>query len=169
MTLLAMMRRLLELKVTERSGDRDHPAIQWAHELCRLGESVADEIAWCSSIINLAAALTGYRRSRSAAARSWLNGQLGALVTDRSLFASTMRRLRGNENVVLIFKRGSGRGQLGADVLDAPGHVAVFLDYFDSRLHEVQVIGGNQSNAMTETWMPIDTLIGILVVTPSTS
>lgn len=167
MTLSAMMWRLRDLKVRERNGDRNHPAIQWAHELCRLGESVADEVPWCSSVVNLAAALTFHRRSESAAARSWLNAQLGILVTNPDLFRETLTRMQRvhEKNGVLVFRRGAGRGQLGADVLDAPGHVAVFDGYQTVVLPDhVDVIGGNQGNAMTVQRYPIADLLGILVV-----
>jgi hypothetical protein len=164
MTLLQMMRSLLALNVRERNGDRDHPAIVWAHELCRMGEGVDDEVAWCSSIINLAAALAGRKRSLSAAARSWINTKIGVVFTDRLSFGGVLRTMVGNEDVVLVFKRGAGRGQSGADVLDAPGHVAVFVNYIETQPHAVQVIGGNQSNQMTETWMPVEDLIAIVVI-----
>lgn len=165
-TLSEMMARFLILDVRERIGERDHPAIQWAHELCRMGEGVADEVPWCSSVINLAAALTDYRRSRSAAARSWLNPSLGTLITDRSKFRETLALLESvkEKNAVLIFRRGRGRGRLGADVLDAPGHVAVFESYDAANQWTVLAIGGNQGNTINIQRQPLEDLIGILVV-----
>lgn len=165
MNIAAMMVRLFALAVTERSGNRQHPAIQWAHELCQMGEGVADEIAWCSSIINLAAALAQRKRSQSAAARSWLSKSLGQLVTSDTAFRDMLRLMNnGHErNGVLIFKRGAGRGQLGAETIDAPGHVAVFVTYEQGKDH-VNVIGGNQGNKISYQSMPIADLLGILIV-----
>lgn len=169
MNLLAMMMRLLALGVSERAGDREHPAIQWAHELCKLGERVADEIAWCSSIINLAAALTNRKRSKSAAARSWLNPSLGQLITNRSAFKEMLNLMHstGEQNAVLVFTRGAGRGMQDASVLDAPGHVAVFAS-FNLEAEMVQAIGGNQGNTMSLQWHKLENLIGIVIVDSDT-
>jgi hypothetical protein len=171
MNLLSMMVRLFSLGVTERAGNRQHPAIQWAHELCKMGEGVADEIAWCSSIINLAAALSQRKRSQSAAARSWLTPSVGQMVTSPSAFKEMLRLMNqgGERNGVLIFKRGTGRGQLGADTIDAPGHVAVFVAYHqDADAEHVNILGGNQGNKMSYQWMPIKDLLGIVIVDSDT-
>lgn len=171
MNILSMMIRLFTLGVTERAGNRQHPAIQWAHELCKMGEGVADEIAWCSSVINLSAALSQRKRSKSAAARSWLDKSLGQLITSDTSFREMLRLMNrtGERNGVLVFKRGAGRGQLGADTIDAPGHVAVFAGY-DSEVSPdvVNVLGGNQGNKMSFKNMPIEDLIGILIIDSDT-
>ena len=128
--------------IRELPGEQHHPAIQWAHLLCGLGAETPDEIAWCSSGLNLVVWLftkaSGQQvpRSKSAAARSWL--ALGRPV-------SVEQALAGFD--VVILKRGVGT-QPGPEVLDAPGHVGLFAGY-DRLTNTVHVLGANQGNAIT--------------------
>ncbi len=163
MNLLQMMKRLAKLQVRERAAGRNHPAILWAHELCKMPEGTPDEVAWCSSILNLCAALLNMSRSQSAAARSWIDVSLGTLITD----PNTIHAMLDNGqlkpgNVVLIFKRGEGAGQLGWEVKKAPGHVALLENFVMP--DRVIVCGGNQSNMITSTGFPIEDILAALVV-----
>jgi uncharacterized protein (TIGR02594 family) len=131
-------------KVTERSGGAHHPCILWAHELTTL-RATADEISWCSSIVNLWCYLASIERSNSAAARSWLKqGEAIALTRARA------------ENDIIVFNRAGG--PMDPTVLDAPGHVAVF-EGFDGDF--VRVIGGNQHDAVTRARFPIAHVLGV--------
>jgi uncharacterized protein (TIGR02594 family) len=121
------------LGLSEIAGDTNNGFIQWSHSLCGLGPETPDEVPWCSSFVNAIAWLCGAKRSRSAAARSWLT------VGDPVELANAQR------GDVVIFKRGSGP-QPGPEVLKAPGHVALFHSMNKDR---VWVLGGNQSNAVS--------------------
>ena len=119
--------------VKERPGADSHPFIEWAHELCRIGANVPDEVPWCSSGLNAICFVLGVPRSGSAAARSWLKvGQSIALD-------------KAEPGDIAVFKRGSGAGAAGKETIIAPGHVAVF-DRYDNTTKLLHVIGGNQGN-----------------------
>ena len=60
------------LGITEIPGEDDHPLIRWWHSLTSLGEA-SDEVPWCSSFVNGVCWDERKPRSRSAAARSWLD------------------------------------------------------------------------------------------------
>ncbi len=139
--------------IQERPGSAHHPFVQWAHELSGMGRGVADEVAWCSSALNALAFLAGLQRSKSAAARSWLT--IGA------------PRLGGLRNAqvgdIVILKRGTGRGQLGAEVLDAPGHVCLFESY-DIASDRFTGIGGNQQNTWSRASFPAGDVLGVRVL-----
>ena len=138
MTPLQLTERLA-LYVRERPGDRDHPLILWALELCGLPEA-HDETPWCGALLMLVAVLCGLTRpARPARARSWLTvGQPIALAD----------AVPGYDVVVL--SRGI-EPQPGPDVLDAPGHIGLFVRRVGPDLPDPEVFirGGNQSNRIT--------------------
>lgn len=146
MTPYDMMKRLQALNVKELAGKQDHPAIQWAHMLCGLGGNQHDEVPWCSAAMNMAHALVGAPRTRSATARSWLT--VGAYVPLE----------KAQVGDVVIFKRGDGV-QPGPEVIAAPGHVA----FFEGRHADGRVLsfGANQSNAITTTPIDADRVLGV--------
>lgn len=158
MTPLTVMKRFAQLQVRERPGQRNHPAIIWAHELCKMGEGVPDEVAWCSSILNLACAIAGAPRSQSAAARSWLDPSLGELITDPGVIRFMLRdgQFRPGWDVV-IFKRGNN---LGPEVRKGPGHVALYEDFMHP--DRVRVFGGNQSNMLSSAGFLVEDIIAVL-------
>lgn len=159
MTVHAMGLRFVQA-IAERPGSEHHPAIVWSHELARQGRNVADEVAWCSSILNLICWLVGRPRSMSAAARSWINPQLGTLAVGTTDIRFALEAWPAGD-VIVVFKRGTGRGQSDHTVLDAPAHVAIF-DRFDRQLRMVHVLGGNQSNAFTRASFPLGDVIAVL-------
>jgi uncharacterized protein (TIGR02594 family) len=132
--------------IAELSGAKHHPLIQWWLSLCNLGTDVSDETPWCSAFLNGIAWELRLPRSKSAAARSWLT--VGTPVS--------LEEARPEYDIV-IFKRGLGP-QPGPDVLNAPGHVALF-----GRLDTawVEVLGGNQSNAVTVARFPRADVLGV--------
>ncbi len=119
-------------EVREVAGQKDHPAIVWAHQLC--GLDAHDETPWCSSFVNLVCWLCRLPRSKSARARSWL--RVGISVDD----------LDPEPGDVVILSRGGGE-QPGADVIDAPGHVGFFVGWEGN--DHVRLLGGNQSDAVS--------------------
>lgn len=110
-----------EVGVRERSGG-ENPRIIEYHQATTL-RATEDEIAWCASFINWVLMKTGYERSHSAAARSFLG---------------VPTKLKGFEKyAIVVFKRGNSSWQ---------GHVAIALE--QTKTH-VRCIGGNQSNAVS--------------------
>lgn len=125
MTAYMLARRFLGIK--EISGKRNHPAITWWLSLCKFGLDAADEIPWCSAFVNAIAWMMDLPRTDSAAARSWL--KVGTPVPLDSAVC-------GFDVVVLE------RGNDGVS-----GHVGFYVSHNDSK---VIILGGNQSNAVTE-------------------
>ena len=126
------------LDVKELPGAAHHPAIMWAHRLCKLGTATPDEVAWCSSILNLIAWTLQLPMSYSAAARSWLD--VGTPIT-------LDQAVPGND--VVILRRGTNPAQ---------GHVALFVSRAGDR---VSLCGGNQGNRMSVATFPVADVIGV--------
>jgi len=131
----------------EAAGAASNPQIL---AMLRLDESwpAADETAWCSAFVNYVAWLLRLPRSKSLAARSWLQVgipiQLGQAAAD---------------NDVVVIRRGDGR-QPGPEVVNAPGHVGFFAGY-DAERNLVQLLGGNQGNAVSIASFPAERILGI--------
>jgi uncharacterized protein (TIGR02594 family) len=145
-TALSLAERFVGTK--ERAGEKDHPLIQWWLSLCGFGFDAHDEVPWCSAFVNGIAWELRLPRSKSAAARSWLD--VGTPVTDLAL-------ARPGWDVV-VFKRGSGAGSAGPEVRQAPGHVALLAGVVGD---QVLVCGGNQSNEVTFQKFPIAQVLGV--------
>lgn len=131
--------------VREFSGAKDHPLVRWWFSLCGMGFEQHDEVPWCSAFVNGIAWELSLPRSKSPAARSWLN--VGERIS--------LEDARPGWDVVVL-----SRGilpQPGLDVLAAPGHVGFFAGYADNSL--VRILGGNQSDEVT-----IDTFSGARVL-----
>lgn len=132
--------------VLERPGNQDHPLIQWWLSLCGFGLDAHDEIPWCSAFVNGMAWDLRLARSKSAAARSWL----------RVGHAIELDRARVGFDVVVL-QRGEGT-QPGPEVVAAPGHVGFFAGASDGL---VQVLGGNQGNAVSVAPFKAGRVLGI--------
>ena len=137
-----MMRLAGEMR--ERPGERDHPAILWAHELCGLSD-VHDETPWCSSGLNLVFWLHRKDRSKSARARSWL------------LVGASVEKDQARIGDVVILKRG-GQGQPGPHIIKAPGHVGLFAGWDGNY---VRIAGCNQSDGVNVSRYPSRRILGI--------
>ena len=124
-TALSLARRYLGVK--EIIGKGNHPLISWWLSLCAYGMEAPDEIAWCSAYVNGIAWELSLPRSKSAAARSWLKVGTPVVLEDA---------LPGFDVVVLE------RGNDGVS-----GHVGFYVSHNDK---VVRLVGGNQSNAVTE-------------------
>jgi uncharacterized protein (TIGR02594 family) len=105
-----------------------------------------DSVAWCSAFANYVAWLLRLPRSKSLAARSWLNVGLPV-----DLDAAEP----GFD--VVILKRGSG-SQPGPEALNAPGHVGFFAGWADK---EVRVLGGNQGDEVSIASFARSNVLGI--------
>lgn len=132
-------------EIKELPGAEQHPFIQWCHLLVGLGANQPDETAWCSSFANAVAWMLRLPRSKSAAARSWL------LVGQ----AITLAQASPGFDVVVL-KRGTGL-QPGPDVIAAQGHVGFYAGHIGDLVH---VLGGNQSNAVTQQAFPTAQVLG---------
>lgn len=117
----------------EIAGDKDNGFIVWALSLCGLQEA-HDEIPWCSAFLNAIFWMLRQPRSKSAAARSWLEVGIPIRLEDA---------VPGYD--VVIIKRGDGP-QPGPEIIQAPGHVFLFGG-IDGAF--VLGLGGNQNNQVS--------------------
>jgi hypothetical protein len=88
----------------------------------------------------------GLDRSRSAAARSWLD------VGDPVILASAQP---GSD--VVILSRGAGK-QPGPEVVNAPGHVGFYAGRDGDN---VLLLGGNQGNQVSIASFPASRVLGV--------
>lgn len=107
-----------------------------------------DDVPWCSAFANYITWLLRLPRSKSLAARSWLDiGKSVPLAQAEVGFD------------VVVLARGGGM-QPGADVRDAPGHVGFFAG-MDESTGMVRVLGGNQGDAVTVASFPAAAVLGV--------
>ena len=137
-------------QVIERSGDAEHPLIQWWLSLCGYGLDAKDEIPWCSAFVNGIAWELRLPRSKSTAARSWL--KVGVPITDSQRSFSIDRAEVGSDVVIL-----NRSGSINPD-LSGPGHVGFFAG---AEAGTVILLGGNQSNGITVARFPVTDILGI--------
>jgi len=111
-----------------------------------------DETPWCSAFVNAVCWLINLPRSKSLAARSWLN--VGSVIPIEQAAAAFD---------VVVLKRG-GPGQPGPEVLAAPGHVGFFAGADTNpvtHLRQVHILGGNQGDQVSIAAFPVDRILGI--------
>jgi uncharacterized protein (TIGR02594 family) len=112
-----------------------------------------DEVPWCSAFANYVAWLLRLPRSKSLAARSWL--QVGSVVSIHDAIV-------GNDAVIL--KRGP-EPQPGPDVIDAPGHVGFFAGAGPLGANgwpsSVYLLGGNQNNSVCVEPFQTSAILGV--------
>lgn len=124
-TAYLLARRFIGVK--EIPGEQSHPLIVWWLSLCRFGLGAKDEIPWCSAFVNGIAWTLELPWTQSAAARSWLQSGVPVQLDDA---------ICGFDIVVLE------RGHDGVS-----GHVGFYVRHDQQK---VWILGGNQSNAVTE-------------------
>jgi len=135
--------------IRELPGDLNHPLIQFWLSLCFDGKlDLPDSVAWCSAFMQFPFWLLGQPRSKSARARSWLKVGRGVDFDAAE---------PGFD--VAILCRGEGK-QPGPEVLDAPGHVALFAGW-EAATSRVLVVGGNQNDEVNVSAFDADRVIGI--------
>ncbi|MGQ9921950.1 MAG: NlpC/P60 family protein, partial [Desulfobacca sp.] len=124
-----------ELGVKESPGSGDNPRVVEYLKSTTLGrpDNENDETPWCSAFVNWVLKQAGVEpRTNSAWARSWLNW---GVATDDPI-----------PGTIVVFARGQNAG-----------HVAFYLDEDEDR---IQVLGGNQGNAVTIAWFSKANLLG---------
>jgi uncharacterized protein (TIGR02594 family) len=142
------------LGVKESSGASSNPAVL---AMLRLDNSwpESDTVAWCSAFTNYIAWLLRLPRSKSLAARSWLN--VGTPVP-------LLSAVPGYD--VVILKRG-GPNQPGPKVIKAQGHVGFFAGMNGVRPNtEVRVLGGNQGDEVSIESFSVDQVLGVRRLAP---
>jgi hypothetical protein len=113
MTLYDLALRFVGL--AELPGPKHNGFISWCHSLCSLSPDTPDEVPWCSSFLNGLAWILRLPRSKSAAARSWLEVGIPVPLEE------------ARQGDIVIFKRGNGI-QPGPEITrGAPGHVPVVV------------------------------------------
>ena len=93
--------------------------------------ATTDEVPWCSSFVNWCVERSGLRGTRSARARDWLN------------WGVPLRQPR--LGAIAVFSRDGG------------GHVGFYVGETE---RDVRVLGGNQSNAVTQSGYARSRLLG---------
>lgn len=155
MTLYTLAQRYIGIR--EIAGVASHPLIVWWLSLCSLKDS-ADSVPWCSAFLNGMAWELRLPRSKSAAARSWL--EVG---TPIDIFAAEV----GFDVVVL--KRGP-EPQPGPEVTrGAPGHVGLFAglqmpagnNLNDAAVPRVLLLAGNQGDEVSISSFPLSAVLGV--------
>lgn len=131
--ILGAARNYLGLK--EYPGARSNPAVE--QFFARAGyPGLTDDVPWCAAFVGAVLAECGVQPSGSLMARSYL--KWGTDVPTRE----------ARPGDVVVFSRGQ----------PPAGHVAFFLSWAGSR---VNVLGGNQGDAVTETSYPVEAVLGV--------
>jgi len=107
-----------------------------------------DDVPWCSAFANYVCWLLRLPRSKSLAARSWLNIGVGIDISQAD---------PGSD--IVILKRGEGV-QPGPEVVNAPGHVGFFAGY-DEKNQLVEVLAGNQGDSVSIARFPVSKILSI--------
>jgi uncharacterized protein (TIGR02594 family) len=100
-------------------------------------ENQSDETPWCSAFVNWCITQAGIQGTNSAWARSWLEWGREPEPEDKWTGA------------VCVLERGP-----------TSGHVAFLVDWDDNR---VRLLGGNQGDAVSYSWFPMDRVLGYRV------
>lgn len=104
-----------------------------------------DSISWCSAFVNKVVELAGFKGTRSGMARSWL--KWGRELEEED-------SMEDWEGCICVLWRGDPDGP--------SGHVGFLVEWDDDR---VKLLGGNQSDAVTYAWFPIERVLGFRVPT----
>jgi uncharacterized protein (TIGR02594 family) len=124
---------LNELGVAERKNGENPKIIEY-HRTTYL-QANRDEVPWCSSFVNWVLMKSGLERTKSAAARSWLN--YGFQV--KSLIPGA---------IVILSRNGSPEA----------GHVGFFIK--DKDKHNFYILGGKQSDKVSIQLFPKNRILG---------
>jgi uncharacterized protein (TIGR02594 family) len=100
-------------------------------------ENQSDETSWCSAFVNRIIQLAGFKGTNSAWARSWLN------------WGRPPERDDEWEGCVVILERGPNFGHVG------------FLNDWNGEM--VQLLAGNQGDAVSLAWFPMERVLGYRV------
>lgn len=136
MTHMTIARSLLGTK--ELKGSAGNPKIMEMYRTVGHHWVEHDEVAWCAAFVGYCLEKAGIASTRKLNARSYLTW--GEKVAGPE---------QAREGDIAVFSRGSNTAQ---------GHVAFFLRATGS---QIEVLGGNQSDAVTVTRYPKSRLLGI--------
>jgi uncharacterized protein (TIGR02594 family) len=128
----------------ELPGNENCPAILAMIDSCDHAGKISDEIAWCSAFINFICKQLRLPRSKSLAAKSWLNVGFPVSIHDAQ-----------PDSDIVIFNRTAN---------PALGHVGFFAGidpHKDEANQTLVILGGNQSNSVSLQHYPIDQVAGV--------
>lgn len=120
--------------IKEISGLHNHPLVSWWLSLCGFSLDSPDEIPWCSAFVNGICWELRLPRSKSAAARSWLNVGHAIELHEAEVGFDIVILSRGNNPV--------------------QGHVGFYAG-------PGQLLAGNQSNSVCVQNFNPDHVIGV--------
>ena len=127
----------LHIGLKEIPGDKDHPDILAMYARVGHGWVEHDEVAWCAAFVGSCLEQAGERSTRSLTARSYLDWGVPVELSDV------------REGDIVVLSRGTSSWQ---------GHVGF---YVGSTGREIEVLGGNQSNAVSIASYARDRLLAI--------
>lgn len=127
--------------VREVIGGQHNPRIIQYHERTTL-KATEDEVAWCSAFACWCMEQAGTHSTRSARARSWLAWGIAAEYAE--------------VGAIVVLRRAGVTA--GPEVMDAPGHVGFVVSL--AAPSSVDVLGGNQGNAVSIARYPLDQVLG---------
>jgi uncharacterized protein (TIGR02594 family) len=107
-----------------------------------------DETAWCSAFVNFICHILELPRSRSLAARSWLNIGTSIPLSDAQVGFD-----------IIVLKRGGGN-QPGPEIIAAPGHVGFFAGIAKDPSY-IMLLAGNQGDMVSIAPFPKSRILGI--------
>jgi len=126
-------------------GDHNERILQY-HATTSL-KATEDETPWCSSFVNWCVEHSGYTGTSSARARSWL------------FWGRDIPTPR--EGCIVVMQRGAG-AQPGPSVLEAPGHVGIFVGYsVEPGRGGLILLGGNQGNRVSLRSYSVGRVLGL--------
>jgi uncharacterized protein (TIGR02594 family) len=130
-------RQELKLGVREQPGRADNPRIVMYHQTT-CGGAAHDETPWCSSFVNYCVRKAGLQGTDDKWALSWHERGFGQDVTADP-----------KEGDIVVFRRFSPTG--------SGGHVGFFVGQHGDKM---QILGGNQDNAVSIAPFPTDGDVG---------
>jgi uncharacterized protein (TIGR02594 family) len=141
--------------VSEITGDKDNPLIVWWSQLSN-PSTEDDETPWCSAFLNGMCWIMRLTRSKSNAARSWLN--VGRVIN--------LEDARPGWDVVILDRPPN----------PASGHVGLFAGLEKKVIHhdwgqeilpsKVHLLAGNQGDAVSVAAFPQSRIIGVRRLEP---
>jgi len=102
-----------------------------------------DSISWCSAFVNKILEMAGFKGTGSGMARSWI--EWGRELEEED-------PIEDWEGCICVLWREDPDGPFG--------HVGFLVGWDDNR---VKLLGGNQSDSVSEAWFPIERVLGFRV------
>lgn len=121
----------------EGPGPENNPAVMEMYATVGHDWVEHDSVAWCAAFVGHCLERAGLRSTRQLTARSYLGWGIPVELED------------AQEGDIVVFQRGTSAWQ---------GHVAFFVKRVGS---QIEVLGGNQSDAVNQKRYPVSKLLGI--------